>query len=241
MYTAVLVLALATGSDSIDHGGRRGGCNGGGYCSGYGGGYCGGGGYYGGGGYCCSGGGVYRSGYYNPGMYYGSSYPMPMYYNSGAIVQNGGVYDSRQSFYFDPNTNGGIQNSARVMVVVPNPEAEIWFDGNATQQRGFERFFESSTPLDPNSRYQYSVKARWLQDGKAVERQQTVDVRAGQPATVDFRAQGSTGERVPLPRDPNTPRTTDPNITNPNPANPNPPSTTPKTNPIPKTTPPQNP
>ena len=111
MYTAVLMLAMTTSGETLDHG-RRGGCHGcsGGYvaCSGYRGGCSG---YHGGYSSCC-GGGYYRSGYssgyYAPGYAYGSSY-----YYSPYIV-TGLSPDVRQSFYFDPNQQPGaaVQTSS---------------------------------------------------------------------------------------------------------------------------------
>src|SRR5262245_6814499 len=169
MYTAVLMLAMTTSADLAEHGGLRGGCYG---CSGYAGSGCYGGCYrggcYGGGCYgCCGGGGYYRAGYYSPG--YGYAYmPSGYYYGPGTIVQSNGT-QVRQSFYQGP----GQQNTAMVQVLVPNPDTEIWFDGNATQQRGSERFFQSP-PLEPNASYNYTIKAHWMENGKKIEQERKV-------------------------------------------------------------------
>jgi uncharacterized protein (TIGR03000 family) len=219
MYTAVLILAMTTAADTADHGRRGGGCNGGyGGCSGYyggyggcyGGGYGGCSGYYGGGGYGCGGGGYYRAGYgsYYPGYAYMNG---GGYYSPGTIVQ-GQTTDVRQSFY--PSSD---QNAAMVQVLVPNPDAEVWFDGNATTQRGTERFFQSP-PLQGDGRYQYTIKARWNRDGKNVEQERRVDVTPGRPVMVDFR-----GEQIGDPNRPNPNPAVNPNPNpNPNPPNPNP-------------------
>jgi uncharacterized protein (TIGR03000 family) len=210
MYTAVLMLALTTGADAADHGGRRGGgCNGGCYGGGYGGCYGGGyggcyGGGYGGGYGCCGGGGYYGGGGYRAG--YGGVYPGYAYMNTGGyyspnvIVQGQGT-EVRQSFY--PS-----QNTAMVQVLLPNPDAEVWFDGTATTQRGTDRFFQSPA-LQGEGRFQYTIKARWNRDGKSVEQERTVDVTPGRPVMVDFRA--PSGEQIG-----------DPNRKNPNPPPPNP-------------------
>lgn len=210
MYTAVLMLAMATSADTVDHGRRGGGCNGGyGGCSGYYGGCygggCYGGGYYGGG--CCGGGGGYYRGYYNPGGY---AYMNGGYYAPGYAYTNGGYQstDVRQSFYSGPN-----QNTAMVQVILPNPDAEVWFDNAPTTQRGMDRFFQSP-PLEGQGNYQYTIKAKWNQDGKAVEQERRVDLTPGRPVMVDFRA--PQGERI---SDPNRQNPLPPN---PNPKNPNP-------------------
>jgi uncharacterized protein (TIGR03000 family) len=73
---------------------------------------------------------------------------------------------------------------ARVIVRVP-PEAHLWFEGTETKQSGGERTFKS-TPLEPGQPYLYDVKARWWQDGKAVEKTRTIYVQAGQVTRLDF-------------------------------------------------------
>ena len=197
MYTAVLMLAMTTGTDAIDHG--RGGCRGGG-CSGcyssYNVGWSG----------CCSSGGM-RMGYYGPGGYYlasGYSFPNGMAYSQINGATNGSV---RESFYLAP---GQQQTGANVRVIVPNPDAEIWFNNAPTQQRGFERLFASG-PIEPGN-YAYTIKARWTENGQAVERTRTVQVQPGQPVTVDLRAnqgenlqQPNRGETLPTPNNPTNP------------------------------------
>jgi len=208
MYTAVLMMALATGADSIDFG-RRGGCSGysgcyggggyGGCGGGYGGGYGGCGGGYGGGYGGCGGG--YGGGGYSTSNYGGGYYGMPAggfytsggyYYAPGTIVQNTPNY-ARDSFYMNPNT----ANTASVRVLVPNANAEVWFDGNATKQTGTERIFVSPS-LAPDNRYIYTVKARWNDNGQTIDRERRVEFQPGQPVTVDFRNNPS--ESVPLPK-----------------------------------------
>jgi len=233
MYTAVLMLALTTAADTADHGRRGGGCSGGyGGCSGYyGGGYggCYGGGYGGyggcsgyyggGGGYgCCGGGGYYgggyRTGYGGGGYYPGYAYMNTGYYSPNVIVQGQGT-EVRQSYY-----QGADQNVAMVQVLLPNPDAEVWFDGTPTTQRGTDRFFQSPA-LQGDGRYQYTIKARWNRDGKNVEQERRVDVTPGRPVMVDFRA--PSGEPIGDPNRQNPNSTVNPNTNpNPNPPNPNP-------------------
>src|SRR5262245_2605211 len=169
MYTAVLMLAMVSGTETIDHG-RRGGCSGcyggGGYgCSGYYGGGCSGGGYYGGGG-CCGGayGGGMRYSYGNvPG--YGSGYAMQQ--QGEGVRQPCGTI--REVCYSWPNETKG----AIVRVVVPHPEAKVWFDGAATKSNGTERIFESA-PLEKAGTY--TIKTSWTENGKTMDRQRNVNV-----------------------------------------------------------------
>jgi uncharacterized protein (TIGR03000 family) len=186
MYAAVLMLAITTGGESIDHGRR--GCNGcnGGYaaCSGYYGGGCSG---YSGG----CGGGYYRSGYYGSGYYApGNAYGSGYFYAPQIVTRP--MPDARQSFYFNPDQ----QQGAVVRVLVPTSDAEIWFDGASTKQRGMDRMFYSDR-LE-NGKYSYTVKARWMENGRAVERERRVDVQAGQPVTVNF--QSSPGDKLITPK-----------------------------------------
>lgn len=201
MYSAVLMLAVTTGTDAIDHG-RRGchGCSGYAYsgCHGYVGGY----GCHGYSSGCCGSGGYYRSGYYG----YGS---MPMYYSNGTYYSTGPYFysspmvqntfpESRQSFYFDPNQQ---QQGARAMVrvLLPTGDAEVWFDNNPTQQRGTERMFVSPS-IQAGSNYEYTVKARWNDNGQTVNQERHVRIQPGQPVTVDFRTGGNPGERLQNPK-----------------------------------------
>jgi len=191
------VVALACASDAFAQ--RRGGIGygGGGYRGGsgisigrggigfYGPGYGYGNGYYGSGyGY---GNGYYGSGYgssYYGGSPYYSSYAQPYYgsnYYSSPIVQSPGVI--YQSSY-EPVQS---QQSATVVVLVPRPDAMVWFNGAATTQQGVERSF-ATPPLDASSSsYSYTIRARWTENGQTVERERRVNVQPGQSTIVDFR------------------------------------------------------
>jgi len=149
------------------------------------------GGYYGRGGY----GGYYDSGYYAPSDYY---YPSNSFYSDAYSYPQ---QYAQQSYY--PQMS---QQTATVQVMVPNPSAQIWFNGAQTSQQGMNRMFYTP-PLEPGN-YSYSVKARWTENGQPVERERTVSVRAGETASVDFRApQGDSRglqqtEPLPLPKRP---------------------------------------
>ena len=89
-----------------------------------------------------------------------------------------------------------MQQSVSVTVLVPAADAQVWFDNRATTQQGMERVFESP-PLEPNQNFTYTIKARWTENGQAVNRERRVNVQAGQSVTVNLREK--TGENVPPP------------------------------------------
>jgi uncharacterized protein (TIGR03000 family) len=73
---------------------------------------------------------------------------------------------------------------AVVCVQVPS-NAELWFDGARTEQVGPSRNFQSP-PLAGGRTFHYVVRARWTENGQAVEQFQTVSVQGGQQAQVSF-------------------------------------------------------
>jgi uncharacterized protein (TIGR03000 family) len=73
---------------------------------------------------------------------------------------------------------------ASVSVRVP-ADAELFFDGGKTVQKGALRTFVTP-PLQPGKEFRYAVKARWQEGGKTVEKTREVRVRAGQDVLLDF-------------------------------------------------------
>ena len=124
------------------------------------------------------------SGYY---PYYSDYYP---YY--------GGAYAPDYDYGYMPNYNYGYQpdsyganmttapaNAAQITVRVPDADAQVWFEGQLTSQRGTTREFESPE-LNPGSNYTYDVRARWNRDGRTVDQTRQIVVRAGSMVNVDF-------------------------------------------------------
>jgi len=157
----------------------------------------GGNGYYGGGGY---GGGYYGNSYnrgYYPGNYggYNSRYNSPYY---GSNYYSTPSYYSSPSYYVDPAPSTIVQQSyysapaysapssqnAMMTILVPDPNAELWFNDVATSQRGTTRTFQTPTIDQPGT---YVLRARWNQNGQFVDQTRRVDVQPGQSLTVDFR------------------------------------------------------
>jgi uncharacterized protein (TIGR03000 family) len=73
---------------------------------------------------------------------------------------------------------------AIIRVTVP-ANAEVWVDNNKTAQTGSDRTFQSP-PLRPDTKYIYTVRARWTTGGQEFEQIQAIDVGAGQEARVAF-------------------------------------------------------
>jgi uncharacterized protein (TIGR03000 family) len=89
-----------------------------------------------------------------------------------------------RSFYSGPED----QNAAHLSVVVPS-NAQVFFDGEKTSQRGQLRRFVTPS-LDQGQNYTYEIRAVWDENGNKVERTRKVHVRAGQQSSVDFMAMG---------------------------------------------------
>ena len=194
------------GGAAVGGGYRGGAAVGGGYRGGYSSGYRSG--YYGGG---------YRSGYYggysglySPGYFGGVGvYVAPSYSGYYTPTDLTPDYDfPTQPPIVSGNPNPGDagpppqgppppDGTAGVSVVVP-PDADVWFNGNPTQQKGEQREFV--TPVLPVGRaYQYEVRARWKVNGQAVDQSRTITVHSNERSVVDFTQAEPIGAPVPVP------------------------------------------
>lgn len=176
---AALLLTVAPAS-AARYGGNRGGYRGGNSS-----------GYYGGRSYGNY--GYNNYGGYRPGISIGIG-GYPGYYSSGYDYSPRTVYASPQYYYtppttFDPNISQASYSQpddrAHLEVRVPTTDAQIFFDGDRTQQQGMERAFVSP-PLTPGKSFTYTIEARWMENGSMVKQSRSVTVSAGQSATVDF-------------------------------------------------------
>jgi uncharacterized protein (TIGR03000 family) len=141
--------------------------------------------------------GYYGPSYYGRGGYYpyyygryydrGYSYYTPDYYYSEDPVTQLPATDYRQSFYSDPS-------SATITVLVPNQDAQVWFDDAPTSQRGMQRVFHTPGLQQAGA---YTIKVSWTDNGRRTDRQRRVQVQPGQTVTMDFRTDA--GETVPAP------------------------------------------
>jgi uncharacterized protein (TIGR03000 family) len=74
--------------------------------------------------------------------------------------------------------------TALIRVRVP-ADAEIWFSGEKTTQRGDWRLFYTPI-LKEGQSLDYEVRARWKQDGKDMDQTRKITVSAGDRLTIDF-------------------------------------------------------
>jgi uncharacterized protein (TIGR03000 family) len=169
------------------HGGGWGGGSWGGGGRGYGGWGYGGRGYgygYGGwyGGYFADDPFLYGPYYYGGMPYY---YPPPPpgppapYYPPAPIIPN---YDQGPEKLGAPRATSESPAMIEVRVL---PDAEIWFDGNKTSQRGSERLFKTP-PLTAGKTFNYEVRASWTVNGTPTTKTQMVQIEAGKRSVVNF-------------------------------------------------------
>jgi putative membrane protein len=78
----------------------------------------------------------------------------------------------------------GSPASAQITLVVP-ADAEVFFDGHRTTQKGTERLY-TTPPLAAGKEFHYEVVVRWTKDGKPAEEKRKVTVTGGGSARVDF-------------------------------------------------------
>jgi uncharacterized protein (TIGR03000 family) len=157
---------------------------------------------------------VGRGGYYSPYGYYGGLGYDP-YYRGYGYGYAPSYYDVTPSYSYYPATNysepqirqafypapAAAQQSVNVTVLVPTADAQVWFENGATSQRGMERLFHSP-PLAPNQTFTYSIKVRWIENGRTVDQERRVNVQAGQNVTVNFRESARENVPPPLPQQP---------------------------------------
>jgi len=134
-------------------------------------------------------GGYYHGGYgYYPGIFEGN-YPWydagPTYYGYPSYSN----YNAPAAPYYEPpapyQPSPVVSDYANIRVIVPDPQARLWFDGNATSQTGTDRVFHTPS-LTIGSTYTYQIRASWTQGGREVTQERTVSVTPGQTTLVDF-------------------------------------------------------
>lgn len=151
--------------------------------------------------------GYYNDYYIQPYVYGYPAYSYPSYdtytYSNPAVPA--ATYEGAEE-----SSITGASNTARLNIRVPDANAQVWIEGQKTNQQGMLRQFVSP-PLDPDRNYTYHVTARWQQNGREVEQTKDFAVHAGDRLTVDFRnATASPSNTQQLDQ---TPRTTTPATT----------------------------
>jgi uncharacterized protein (TIGR03000 family) len=201
MYSVVLMMAMTTGGDVADCHRGGGGCMGGGCmgggCMGYvascgctGGGHILGGRRHGGGG-CTGYGGGGCTGYGGGGC---------TGYGGGGCTGSHGIYggctgggpgrtgeELKKMPKEEPKKTGMAPAPATLIVSLP-ADAKLMIDDTATTSTSSERTFVSPT-LNPGIDYNYTLKAEVMRDGKKVQVEEKVTVRAGQETRVTMMPQ----------------------------------------------------
>jgi len=200
---AATALAVAAWmfTPAMGQAGPKGGGGGGGHGGGGGGGHSGGGG---------GGAGAHPGGYH--GGYYHGGYP---YYGRGYGYYPGvsigiGFYSGYSNGWYGPDwyapeiavsySSPGpgyayagappskpaiAEDRAYITIQLPVSRAEIWIEGEkSVQDRASQEYI--SPPLTPGKKYYYQVRARWTENGKAVEQKRTFEIYPGKPVLVDF-------------------------------------------------------
>jgi len=137
---------------------------------------------------------------YGNGYGYGG-YRSPYYYGSG---WSGGYYDAAPSYYYEsapqpsysysepsysyqsgyPQENQQNLGTFAADVVAPADDAEVWFNGVKSTQRGQIRHFETSNLLMGRP-YDFEVFVRWMENGQPREETRRIQGQAGQQRRVD--------------------------------------------------------
>lgn len=86
---------------------------------------------------------------------------------------------------FEGEEEEEVSASMALFIVDVPDNAEVWFSGEPTRQRGTRREFVSP-PLNPDRRYAYEITARWTQDGQDKHEVRKVTFSAGDWVAVDF-------------------------------------------------------
>jgi uncharacterized protein (TIGR03000 family) len=84
----------------------------------------------------------------------------------------------------DSGATPAREATALLTVLVP-ADAEVFLDGDPTTETGTERRY-ITPPLTVGEHYNYTVRARWQQDGATVERSRKVPITGGANVRVDF-------------------------------------------------------
>jgi uncharacterized protein (TIGR03000 family) len=140
--------------------------------------------------------GSYGLDYGGYGLGYGGYVPSYGVYTAGyggygyAPPYDGTVFDATSvpaNLPAQPQQAPAYDNTANLTLVVPEG-TELWFNGTKISTTGTKREFVTP-PLTPGKDFIYEIKARWRENGKPVEQNQSVKVQANSWKVVDFTRQ----------------------------------------------------
>lgn len=143
--------------------------------------------------------GYYGGGRYNEFYNFGRGYGVANY--PGPLPGRGLPPDYRGSYkhgFIDPlpdmptvKASPLLQGDkvAHIRIELPAEDAQVWIEDQQTQQAGVSRWFVSP-PLEKNQQFEYRIRARWTENGQAVEQTQRIAVGAGDNVNVGFPTGG---------------------------------------------------
>jgi len=158
----------------------------------------------------------YRSYYSSPGYYssprYYSSSPGYYYSTPSTYYSSPGTYYSSPSVtYSQPSiVQGDTEESefvgprgSQVEVILPDPQAQVWFDGVKSSSTGQVRHY--GFPEDAQGKMNtHKFTATFLRDGEQVTETREVRVEGGKTAVVDFtKPQDSKSKKPKTPPEEN--------------------------------------
>jgi uncharacterized protein (TIGR03000 family) len=125
--------------------------------------------------------------------HWGSEYRNGSYYPDSSFVTTPAAdyttfYGPAQDYtsFYAPQPAYRIPEGAALIQMEVPANAEVWFSGDETAQRGEFRSFVTP-PLEAGRNYVYRVRVRWTdQNGETVERTQRVPVRPGDRLNLRF-------------------------------------------------------
>jgi uncharacterized protein (TIGR03000 family) len=134
---------------------------------------------------------------YPPAAYYP---PAPYYPPAGEPPAYMPPTDSGELPEAPPTPGSGAASApATVRLILPDPDAEVWVNGELISAAGPVRTVRTP-PLDPGQDYHYAVTVSWRQHGRLMTARRTVGLTAGRTAVVDFtRPSPGTGVRTAAP------------------------------------------
>lgn len=138
-----------------------------------------------------------HGGYYYPSYYYPSDYYYaPSYYSYPPTTY---TYPRTTMAYpptSPPAPEALAANQAKIQVVLPDPEAQVFFDGSKTSSLGRVRLYDPPT-VSPGQTLTYKISVTWNQGGTPVSDVRVVNVVGGRVTVVDFTQPAT--ETVPPP------------------------------------------
>jgi len=142
----------------------------------------------------------YSYGQYN--VMPGYNYSVPT--DAAAMGQQSGV---TQAMYQSGNA------PAYVRVILPAPDAQVFFGDQSTQQTGAPVRDFVSPPLEQGKQFQYEIRCQWKQGDQSKDEKKTVDVQAGSRVVVNFAQQQQGNMPMPSTQPTNPPSGTRPDGT----------------------------